>query len=280
MQTKYIIAAGLAVISISVVFILLSNRQKYVPNAEEHEDESIAAYEIYPSDVVKKIKNNENIVLLDVRTPKEYEEEHLQNAILLPVQELSAQSLANVGLGEDAKDKEIIVYCRSGTRSKTAHDIMSSLGYTNIKSIAGGMTHWEEDDYPFTETGDYRANTVTTTNSVIPADGPRISFDRTFHDFGLVPQYGGIVTETFTIQNDGTDILNIGDIMTSCSCTSASVSSKSIAAGESAKLTVRFDPNFHKEPLDVFKRTIFIPTNVTTTPEAEVVIQVDIDEGK
>ena len=135
----------LAVILVGSFISMRMNTNKMMSNASHHEGDKAKNYEIYPGDVVKKIKDKENIVLLDVRTPEEYKESHLKNAILLPVQELSAKSLAEVGLGEDAKDKEIIIYCRSGSRSKTAYDMMKALGYTNIKSIAGGMIHWEKD---------------------------------------------------------------------------------------------------------------------------------------
>ena len=195
------------------------------------------------------------------------------------MQELSQESLAGIGLGEDAKNKEIIIYCRSGARSKTAYDIMKSLGYTNIKSVSGGMIHWEEDKYPFTEKGAY-IGTVSGNKKEQTAEGPRAVLDRAFHDFGIIPQYGGAVTTAFTVRNAGTATLEIGTITTSCSCTSASISSASILPGKSAELSVRFDPNFHGEPLDVFKRTVFIPTNDPAKPEVEAVIQVDIDEGK
>jgi len=248
---------------------------------EEHHSENdfVQEYEIYPGDVVEKIEQDEDIVLLDVRTLEEYAEIHLKNALLLPVQELSQESLTNIGLGEDSKNKEIIIYCRSGARAKTAYDIMKSLGYTNIKSVAGGMIHWEEDEYPFTEIGTYETQDK---KDLIEGEtsGPKIEFDRTLHDFGVIPQYGGVVETTFEVRNDGAKILKVGDITTSCSCTSATISATEIKAEEKAVLTVRFDPDFHEEPLDVFKRTIFIPTNDTVNPEAEVTIQVDIEEGK
>jgi len=246
---------------------------------EHHDDTEVAAYEIYPGDVVDKIKNEEDIILLDVRTPKEYAEVHLESALLLPVQELSQQSLADIGLGEDAKDKEIIIYCRSGARSKTAYDIMNSLGYTNIKSVAGGMIHWEEDEYPHTEVGAY-VPPENRQSSAMDTSAPKIAFDRTLHDFGVIPQYGGVVETTFTVHNDGTETLIFDTLSTSCACTSAELSATEIPAGGEASLTVYFDPDLHAEPLDVFKRTVFIPTNDPNTPEAEVTIQVDIDEGK
>lgn len=282
-QKQYIIA-GFILLAVLGVASLIPNNGSQLHNSknepEEHDDGQVAPYEIYPGDVVKKIENNESIILLDVRTPEEYQEAHLQKALLLPVQELSQKSLAKIGLGEGAKNKEIIIYCRSGARSKTAYDIMKSLGYTNIKSVAGGMIHWEEDNYPFTEKGAYRDGATNTQPQKIATLGPQIALDRAFYDFGIIPQYGGVKTTMFTVRNIGTEVLNIGTISTSCSCTSASISSDFVLPGGSAELTVRFNPNFHGEPLGVFKRTVFVPTNDPVIPEAEIVIQVDIDEEK
>ena len=276
-----LILAGLAVV-IGVVFFLTTSINNTMMDNRNHEDGVVEEYEISPGDVAGKIKNNERFVLLDVRTPEEYEKFHLKDALLLPVQELSAQSLADIGLGADAKDTEIIVYCRSGTRGKTAYDIMQSLGYTNVKNIAGGMIHWQEDNYPFGETGVYVGPTtgmMMEGSTVQTTDGPRIALDRASHDFGVVPQYGGVVETTFTITNKGTKTLSIGTITTSCSCTSARISQTDVAAGGEATLTVSFDPDFNAEPTGVFKRTVFIPTNDSTNSEVEVVLQVDIAEG-
>lgn len=278
MNSKIIFYVVIVLIIVALLYVVSigGNDMKDVGHVDDVKD-----FEIAPSVVVEKIKNNEDIVLLDVRTPEEYEEIHLENALLLPVQNLSQDSLNQIGLGGSAKDKEIIIYCRSGARSKTAYDIMNSLGYTNIKSVAGGMIHWEEDRYPFTERGAYMGDTLhLASDQEVLEDASKFSIDRNFHDFGVIPQFGGVVAETFTVRNEGTSVLEIGDITTSCSCTSASISSTSIDSGEEATLTVVFDPDFHEEPADVFKRTVFIPTNDPTTPEAEVVIQVDIDEGK
>ncbi|MEK0348105.1 MAG: rhodanese-like domain-containing protein, partial [Nitrosopumilus sp.] len=145
MNTKNIAIVLVVLALIGIGYFFITNNDNKIIIEKHHKDEIIESYEIYPGDVVDKIKNKENIILLDVRTLEEYEKIHLENALLLPVQELFTQSLMNIGLGDNAKDKEIIIYCRSGARSKTAYDIMNSLGYTNIKSIAGGMVHWEED---------------------------------------------------------------------------------------------------------------------------------------
>lgn len=246
-----------------------------------HDDNPVEPYEIYPGDVAEMMTSNKDITLLDVRTQEEYEERHLRGAILLPIQQLSQQSLNEVGLGEDMKDKEIYLYCRSGNRSYTAYNIMRSLGYTNIKSIAGGMIHWEEDNYPFTESGVYTEKMTMAKDSMMSnSRSPHIALNRTTHDFGIIPQYGGAVTAEFTVTNEGEEILQIGDITTSCSCTSATIAQSSISPGETTTLSVVFDPNFHAEPTDVFKRTVFIPTNDPQNPEAEISITVDIAEGQ
>ncbi|MEZ4104281.1 MAG: DUF1573 domain-containing protein [Candidatus Paceibacterota bacterium] len=288
MNTKLIFGALLIVVLVFGIWFTSSQNetgavQSLTATSEEHhEDEEVKNYEIYPGDVADMIAAKEDIILLDVRTLEEYETVHLENALLLPVQELSQQSLTAIGLGEDMKDKEIILYCRSGARSKTAYDIMTSLGYTNLKSVGGGMIHWEEDNYPFTETGTYTGPTTNTGVDMTQEveSGPRASVDRALHDFGVIPQFGGTVDTDFTLTNTGEGTLTIGTLTTSCSCTSASIAKQSLAPGESTAVTVVFDPDFHEEPVDVFKRTVFIPTNDPNNPEVEVAVQVDIIEGE
>ena len=276
---KTIVIIGIIILlMLGIYFIVKSEKASSPDEMSEHHDDVVASHEIYPGVVAEKIKADEDIILLDVRTPEEHEVVHLENSLLLPVQELSQETLNKIGLGQDKKDQEIIIYCRSGARSKTAYDIMSSLGYTNIKSVAGGMIHWEEDGYPYTEAGEYVPEQNTTMDT--SEGGPHISLDRTTHDFGVIPQFGGTVETNFTVNNSGDENLVIGDLTTSCSCTSARITSSNIQPGESATLTVVFDPDFHDEPVGVFKRTVFIPSNDRKTPEAEVSIQVDIEEGK
>lgn len=270
-NTYIIVLLAIVVIALALVFGAKTEQQS---EEENHEDAPTAVYEIYPGDVVDKITNGEDIILLDVRTPEEYAEIHLENSLLLPVDEISQAALNRIGLGEDAKGKEIILYCRSGNRSKRAYDMMTSLGYTNLSSVQGGMVHWQEDNYPHTATGayegvDYKAEQVIT-------DGAQISFDTDTYDFGQIEKLGGTVTTDFVFTNIGTADLVLGDISTSCSCTSATVNKTTIKPNEQGVVTVVFDPNFHEEPEGKFTRTAFIPTNDPVTPEAEVSISVEI----
>ncbi|PIP87299.1 hypothetical protein COW81_01105 [Candidatus Campbellbacteria bacterium CG22_combo_CG10-13_8_21_14_all_36_13] len=263
--------------------VLIVSKNKTFKNLDSSESighrDSVAIYEISPSEVVEKIKNKEDIILLDVRTLEEYKEIHLQNALLLPVEELSQGTLDNIGLGQGSKDKEIIIYCRSGARSKIAHDIMKSLGYTNIKSVYGGMVHWQEDSYPFTEAEEYTENTQIRLDEN-KIDAPIIIFNKTTYDFGNIPKSQGVIKTIFEIQNKGNKILEIGELSTSCGCTTASISESSIEPNKKAVLTVFFDPDFHTEPVGEITRTVFIPTNDPKMPEAEVKIKVDILEDE
>jgi len=261
------------------LFSLGTNMDNY-GDIDDHDDGMMEQYEMAPAEVVRKIQGGEDLVLLDVRTPEEYEEVHLENSLLLPVESMSQQTLNEIGLGQNAKDKEIIIYCRSGARSRMAYNLMSSLGYTNIKSISGGMVHWQEDSYPHTEVGPYMGMMDFDSDSNVSVEGASINFDREVHDFGQIAQLGGVVRTEFTVSNSGSETLEIGEISTSCGCTTAEISNKEIEVGEKATLTVYFDPNFHEEPQEEIIRTVFIPTNDSARGEVEVKIRVDILENQ
>ena len=274
MSNKYVLGLVLIIVILIGGFFVFSSGDSH----EKEESDSVATYEIYPGKVEDKITKGEDVILLDVRTPEEHEEIHLENSLLLPVGQMSQATLANIGLGEDMKDKEIIIYCRSGSRSRQAYEIMESLGYTNIKSVAGGMVHWQEDNYGFTETGTYQGADYSSITTEEILEGSKISFNKESYDFGSIPKLGGTVTTDFTVKNTGTENLTIGTLTTSCSCTTATISSEDIEPGGEATLTIVFDPNFHEEPQGQFTRTVFIPTNDPNQPEAEVNIKVEIIE--
>jgi rhodanese-related sulfurtransferase len=79
----------------------------------------------------------ENYIILDVRSQEEYDTGHIPGAILIPHTQVQAQ--AQLVLTD--KDQLILVYCRSGRRSKLAAETLVELGYTNIKEF-GGILDW------------------------------------------------------------------------------------------------------------------------------------------
>ncbi len=79
----------------------------------------------------------ENYIILDVRTEAEYAEGHIPGAKLLPLD--SIESMAETVLPD--KDQLILVYCRSGNRSKQASELLTNLGYSRIVEF-GGIKSW------------------------------------------------------------------------------------------------------------------------------------------
>lgn len=91
----------------------------------------------------KKLANQENFHLIDVREIYEYEENKIPNAVNLPLGDIANQ---NANLPED-KNSEIIVQCRSGHRSGMAQQILMQQGYTNVKNLTGGILAWMDAGY-------------------------------------------------------------------------------------------------------------------------------------
>lgn len=99
------------------------------------------------------------------------------------------------------------------------------------------------------------------------------------HDFGLISKKDGKVSTTFEIENHGKGVLKIGNISTSCGCTSATIDQKELGFNEETELTVVFDPNFHEEPKGMFKRSIYVETNDPEIPELVFNVYVDIKDN-
>jgi glyoxylase-like metal-dependent hydrolase (beta-lactamase superfamily II)/rhodanese-related sulfurtransferase len=105
-----------------------------------------SSQEIEPNELKKKIDNHENIFILDVRTPQEYESWKLSydkhdNPKLIPIESLFLND-SNL-LKEIPKDKEIVTVCAHGNRSLMAARLLNQLGY-NVKSVKGGMAGWNK----------------------------------------------------------------------------------------------------------------------------------------
>ena len=95
-------------------------------------------YEQITADEAKKIMDSgEEHIVLDTREQDEYDEGHIPKAILIPYTEI--ENKAEEMLPD--KGKLILVYCRSGRRSKIAAESLAKLGYTNVKEF-GGIIDW------------------------------------------------------------------------------------------------------------------------------------------
>ncbi|HED11433.1 MAG TPA: rhodanese-like domain-containing protein [Caldithrix abyssi] len=129
------------IIWLVVVLLVAAGVYLFTANGGDAQAQTAAFRNISPQEVKAKIENKEDIVLLDVRTPGEFNGPlgHIDNAILIPVQELGSR------IDELApyKDKEIIVYCRSGNRSRAATKILLKNGF-NAVNMTRGMQGWNQ----------------------------------------------------------------------------------------------------------------------------------------
>ena len=93
--------------------------------------------QITPQDAKKIMDSGEEHIILDTREQDEFDEGHIPGAILIPYTEI--ENKAEEMLPD--KDAQILVYCRSGRRSKIAAESLAKLGYTNVKEF-GGIIDW------------------------------------------------------------------------------------------------------------------------------------------
>lgn len=121
------------IIAVSVVLMLIS----LLVGCNDGNNKNV--YEqITPDEAKALMDSEEGYIILDVRTPEEFAAGHIAGAILIPDYEIGekAESILT------DKEQLILVYCRSGRRSKNAANELATLGYTNIKEF-GGINDWK-----------------------------------------------------------------------------------------------------------------------------------------
>ena len=96
------------------------------------------SYEQITQEAAKEMMDTEEVIILDVREQDEYDSGHIPSAVLLPMSTIDEDTAAEV---IPEKDSTVLVYCRSGNRSKTASSTLAELGYTNIYEF-GGINTW------------------------------------------------------------------------------------------------------------------------------------------
>ncbi len=89
----------------------------------------------------REMIDRSDVLILDVRTQEEYDVGHIKNSTLIPVQVLDKR------LNELPRDKKILVYCKSGSRSAQASQILVNNGFKEIYNMKGGITDWTNAGY-------------------------------------------------------------------------------------------------------------------------------------
>ena len=105
---------------------------------------SYAYQDLNAKQFYEMIQKEKDVIILDVRTPQEYQEGHISNAINIPVQILGQQ----LDKLKNFKDKKILVYCRSGHRSAIASQILDRAGFKNVYNLKGGLFEWKASGLP------------------------------------------------------------------------------------------------------------------------------------
>ena len=101
------------------------------------EKKDMSYTQISMEEAVAMMATEENYIILDVRTIEEFAEKHIPNAINIPNETIGSEELVEL----PDKNQLILVYCRSGNRSKQASEKLAALGYTNIYEF-GGINDW------------------------------------------------------------------------------------------------------------------------------------------
>ena len=113
------------------------NSKQVSVDSKEVKNEKKAEYKKITSDEAKKMMETQKVIVVDVRTTEEYNEGHIPNAVSIPLETIENEAEAKL----KNKDDLILVYCRSGRRSREAALKLIEKGYTNVIDF-GGIQDW------------------------------------------------------------------------------------------------------------------------------------------
>ena len=120
-----------------IVILLMLCLSVFAGCTVSNTNNTITYEQITAAEAKSIMDSTDDYILLDVRTREEYTDGHIAGALLLPDYEISTKAESIIS----EKDALILVYCRSGRRSKNAASELATLGYTNVKEF-GGIIDW------------------------------------------------------------------------------------------------------------------------------------------
>ena len=141
MVQKILAVLMFAVMLTACVTETAENNSISVSESAETTEDTVLTYEQISAEDAKKLMDTEaDFIIVDARTTEEFAEGHIPDAVLIPEYEIADRAPSEL----PDKDQLILVYCRSGRRSKIASQALVELGYTNVKEF-GGIIDWPYD---------------------------------------------------------------------------------------------------------------------------------------
>jgi len=113
-----------------------------VPGIGHVEGSAGAEYDISATELAKRLAEGNGLKLIDVREPHELEISHIEGAQLIPLGMLASR------MSELNSADEIVLFCKSGTRSARALEVLYSAGFRKVKNLLGGINAWAEEVDP------------------------------------------------------------------------------------------------------------------------------------
>ena len=138
---KALLLAAILVVSMSACVMEDDSSVEEIASMSVEEDAGEVSYISISRQEAREIMEASDCIILDVRTEEEYEEGHIPNAICVPNEIISGDQGQIISELPD-KEQTILVYCRSGRRSKEAAQKLAAMGYTDIREF-GGIIDWD-----------------------------------------------------------------------------------------------------------------------------------------
>ncbi len=127
----------LAVLLTVLMFGGCAATRNITEDSSQNNSKDLTYRQISMNEAVKLIESETDYIILDVRRPDEFSAGHIPDALNIPNEEIGNEEISEL----PNKDQLILVYCRSGNRSKQASEKLVKLGYTNIVEF-GGINDW------------------------------------------------------------------------------------------------------------------------------------------
>ena len=114
---------------------------------------------VQAEDVAERQKQNDDLILLDIRSAREFEVSHLEGARFIDYDEFDSDDVKEIPM-----DAEIVVYCAVGYRSERVGEKLQELGFQNVRNLYGGIFDWKNNNHTVVNEQGVETDSVHTYN--------------------------------------------------------------------------------------------------------------------